>query len=143
MPFQICPKLVKISMYQLRHDYTITRFELYVNFGSTDGTATTSFDETPLMSSYLIAFVVSDFPSKRSATKSGAWHRIFAEPAKLDWADLGLRDGISILNSLGNYLKVPFSLPKMDQVAVPDFGPGGKIDSIRIANMLTENKYLF
>lgn len=38
---------------------------------------------------------------------------------------MGLKDGERVLGAIENYLKVKFSLPKMDQVAVPDFAAGG------------------
>lgn len=92
---------------------------------SSDDTATTTFLETPLMSTYLIAFVVSDFANKSSTNNlNGFRHRVFAPPEKIDTADYGLEIGEKVLSELENYLQVNYSLPKMDQVALPSF-PGG------------------
>lgn len=77
------------------------------------------------MSSYLIAFVVSDFPHKTSSNGTFT-HRIFTPPRDIENAQRGLEDGVKILKAFENYLNVGFSFPKMDQVDVPQFAAGGE-----------------
>lgn len=95
---------------------------------SSDDTATTVFEQTPLISTYLIAFVVSDFPHRN---RPGAKQRVYAQPSLNESTELGLEDGVRILEALERYLSVSYALPKMDQVAVPKFLPGG-IKLIRV-----------
>lgn len=98
---------------------------LCIYYFSTDDTATTSFDETPPTSAYLIAFVVSDFGFTSNKNNENAFpHRVYTHPAEVINTNLALKDGELILNAIGNYLKVNFTLPKMDQIAIPDFKAG-------------------
>ncbi|XP_037030608.1 aminopeptidase N-like [Bradysia coprophila] len=88
-----------------------------------DGTTTTRFDPTPPMSTYLNAFVVSDFASTGSV-RGRVPQRVFGRSSEIIHSTLTLNAGIDILDSLERYLGVNYSLPKMDQIAIPDFGPG-------------------
>ena len=75
------------------------------------------------MQPYILAFVVSDFIYVEDLKSK---QRVFAKPKLINngEADLALDAGIKILHELEKYLDVNYSLPKMDQVAVPDFAAG-------------------
>lgn len=78
------------------------------------------------MSSYLIAFVVSDYLFKTNTNNPNVFrHRVYSRPAEVENTKLALKDGERILNALQNYLKVDFTLPKMDQIGVPSLSFGG------------------
>lgn len=94
-------------------------------FNSPDRTVTTHFDTTPLTSSYLIAFIVSDFQFKENSRNNKFRHRVYATPKDFQAGEFAVIEGEKILNAIANYLHVPFSLPKMDQAAIPDFNAGG------------------
>jgi len=85
----------------------------------------TTFDTTPRMSSYLLAWVVGELQKKSAKTKSGVEVNIYATPAQtpesLDFAlDIATR-GIEFFDE---YFDVPYPLPKSDHVALPDFSSG-------------------
>jgi aminopeptidase N len=87
---------------------------------------TTKFMDTLPVQTYLVAFVVSDFTSiGNDAVKP---QRVFAKSQSINnnEAVLALDAGEMILNKLEEHLGVPYNLPKMDQIAVPDFDAGGK-----------------
>lgn len=86
-------------------------------------TRTTQFDKTPPMPTYLNAFVVSDFSSlhNTNATSEFTQH-LFARPNAIDRGAFGLETGQRILNEFEQRLQVNYTLPKMDQIAVPRFG---------------------
>lgn len=72
------------------------------------------------MSTYLIAFVVSDFKFTTNTNDPNVFrHRVYSEPSQIENTQLALKNGEKLLNALGNYLDVHFTLPKMDQVAIP------------------------
>lgn len=101
-----------------KENYKISTF-------SFDGTATTSFPETPLFPSYLVAFSVSNLPFKSNAnTSNGLPHRVFAQPSLIESAELALTDGERFMNLFTDYLQVNYSLPKMDQLAAPGYYGG-------------------
>lgn len=88
------------------------------------GYAITKFEDTPPVQSYLIAFVVSDF--KNIANSDVKQQRVFAKAQSIDngEAALGLEAGKRLLDLFQEHLGVAYNLPKMDQVAVPDFDAG-------------------
>lgn len=96
---------------------------IYSNY-SVDDTATTSFLETPPMSTYLLAFIISDFPYRTNTNNPMVFrHRVYSPPSAVGMSRLGLQNAELLLHALERYLQLNFSLPKMDQVAVPGFGP--------------------
>lgn len=82
---------------------------------------TTIFEETPLIQTYIIAFIVSDFETH--GNQDPMPQRVIAKPESiaLGEANLALDAGERILASMEDYLNMTYNLPKLDQVAVPDF----------------------
>lgn len=84
---------------------------------------TTFFEDTPNMPAYLLAFIVSDYVSIEG-NKYGLTQRVFARPNAIQFADFALDAGIELLHALEQYFGIPYDLPKLDQVAIPDFKAG-------------------
>jgi len=80
------------------------------------------FEETQEMSTYLVAFIVSDFNSTDSNAKYNftAW----ARPNAIDNAAYSQDVGPRIVKYYENYTGIDYKFPKIDQVAVPDFASG-------------------
>lgn len=83
----------------------------------------TVFEETPPMSSYLIAFVVSDF-DKTNGTKRRINNQVYAKPHVIQDAQLAQDYGQELLEKLEEFANVQFPFKKMDQIAIPDFSAG-------------------
>ena len=86
---------------------------------------TTTFEKTPRMSSYLLAFVIGELHKKSARTKSGVEVNVWATPAQnentLDFAlDIAARS----IDFYDEYFGVKYPLPKSDHVALPDFSSG-------------------
>ncbi|XP_062123708.1 aminopeptidase N [Drosophila sulfurigaster albostrigata] len=86
-------------------------------------TGRTVFQTTPRMSTYLIAFIVSDFEST-SGELNGLPQRVFSRKGKQNEQEWALWSGLVVENSLAKYFGVPFALPKLDQAGIPDFSAG-------------------
>lgn len=90
-----------------------------------DKAVLTKFDITPIMSSYLVAFVVGDLQRASHKTKSGVEVNIYATKvhsrASLDFA---LDHASRTIEFFNEYFGVPYPLPKSDHVALPDFSAG-------------------
>jgi aminopeptidase N len=87
-----------------------------------DGNAITTFEPSPLMSTYLLAFVVSDLESiSNNATKQidETLHRIWVRSDSLKKAQYALVNSEAVLKALEEYVDFDFKLPKIDSVGVP------------------------
>ncbi|XP_063781891.1 aminopeptidase N [Pseudophryne corroboree] len=82
----------------------------------------TVFDVTPRMSTYLVAFIVSQF-SWIGDDKVKIWGRKKAIE-EYNEAEYALNVTKPILEFFETYYNVTYPLPKSDQVALPDFGAG-------------------
>lgn len=91
---------------------------------SLDGTVTTEFEKTPPISTYIVAFMVSDF-SYISNPESTIPQRAFARSNIVNSSEFILDVGNQMLDELVNYFGVNYSLPKLDQVGIPNFRYGG------------------
>ncbi|XP_017873367.1 PREDICTED: aminopeptidase N [Drosophila arizonae] len=83
----------------------------------------TAFQTTPRMSTYLIAFIVSDFEST-GGELNGLPQRVFSRKGRQSEQEWALWSGLVVESSLAKYFGVPFALPKLDQAGIPDFSAG-------------------
>ncbi|HRJ90720.1 MAG TPA: M1 family metallopeptidase [Candidatus Saccharibacteria bacterium] len=85
----------------------------------------TTFETTPVMSSYLLAWVYGDMLSKTAKTKNDVEVTVWATVAQSDAAlDFSLDIAVRALEFFEQYYGVPYPLPKCDHVALPDFSSG-------------------
>lgn len=77
------------------------------------------FAPTPKMSTYLLAFIVGEFESIE-----GKRVRVFTTPGKKNQAKFALDVAIKCLDFYEDYFKIPYPLPVMDLIAIPDFAAG-------------------
>ena len=83
------------------------------------------FEETPRMSSYLLAFVAGDMHKKTATTKSGVEVNVWATPAQPAAAlTFALDIATRTIDFFNDYFGVSYPLPKSDHVALPDFSAG-------------------
>lgn len=85
----------------------------------------TTFETTPIMSTYLLAFVCGDMNYIEGKTKDGVTIRSWACTAR-DKSHLqySVDEGIRILEFFTDYFQTPYPLKKLDMVALPDFDAG-------------------
>ncbi|XP_070509763.1 aminopeptidase N-like [Chironomus tepperi] len=92
-----------------------------------DGTTDTIFNPTAKMSTYLLAFLVSDFTylSNNDTRIDGeALQSIYTRPGKEMNARYGLENSVKLLNELEKFGGMKFNLPKLDSGAIPGKGGG-------------------
>uniref|UniRef100_A0A671KU81 Aminopeptidase n=1 Tax=Sinocyclocheilus anshuiensis TaxID=1608454 RepID=A0A671KU81_9TELE len=84
----------------------------------------TRFEPTEKMSTYLLAFVISEFTNLRSPPEANIriWGR--REAIESGQGDYALSVTFPILKYLENYYNTTYPLSKSDQVALPDFAAG-------------------
>jgi aminopeptidase N len=93
----------------------------------------TKFAEIPSMQTYLLAFLVSDFQFV-SNTSVVPPQRVFAKPSSISNGDANYALGVSpdVLKGFEDYLDIPYTFPKMDQVALPNFAAGAVSSNIAL-----------
>ncbi|XP_047471492.1 aminopeptidase N-like [Penaeus chinensis] len=79
------------------------------------------FHNSVRMSTSIVAFAIMDFSYVSSTTDKGTLFRVWAQPSAIQKAEYASEVGPQILAFYENYFNVPYSLPKMDVIAVPDF----------------------
>lgn len=85
----------------------------------------TSFERTPVMSSYLLAWVYGELHSKSAVTASGVEVNIWATPAQRpESLDFALDIATRTIDFFDEYFGIKYPLPKCDHVALPDFSSG-------------------
>ncbi|XP_064902636.1 endoplasmic reticulum aminopeptidase 1 isoform X1 [Columba livia] len=82
------------------------------------------FDTTVKMSTYLVAFIVSDFKSISKTTSHGIKVSVYAAPDKIHQAGYALDAAVKLLDFYEDYFSIPYPLPKQDLAAIPDFQSG-------------------
>lgn len=88
---------------------------------SIDGTITTTFEPTPMMSSYLLAFVVSDFhyiSNEATMLPGETLHRIFVRSEAVTKVQYALETSENALKTMENYVNFKYELLKLDSVGI-------------------------
>ncbi len=85
------------------------------------------FAETPVMSTYLLAFLVGDLTSVESqyqgidgATRVAVW----TTRGKEEQGRFALDTSVKLLRFFNDYFGIPYPLEKLDHIALPDFAAG-------------------
>jgi len=90
-----------------------------------DKATLTKFDVTPIMSTYLLAFVVGDLQRATKTTTNGVEVNVYATKAHRHAAlTFALDHAARTIDFFDEYFGVPYPLPKSDHVALPDFSSG-------------------
>ncbi|XP_029798495.1 endoplasmic reticulum aminopeptidase 1 isoform X2 [Suricata suricatta] len=102
----------------------ISNMPLVKSVTVSEGLIEDHFDVTVKMSTYLVAFIISDFKSVSKMTKSGIKVSVYAVPDKIHQADYALDAAVTLLDFYEDYFSIPYPLPKQDLAAIPDFEVG-------------------
>ena len=82
------------------------------------------FRKTPVMSTYLVAWVIGHLDYVEQVNKEGIEVRVYAPRGEADQGKFALDVASRTLSFFTDYFGIPYPLPKMDLVAVPDFAAG-------------------
>ncbi|WKY13359.1 hypothetical protein Q1695_004291 [Nippostrongylus brasiliensis] len=85
---------------------------------------TSTFEVTPVMSSYLAAMFVSEFAFVEKMSKNQIRFRIWSNPESKHKLKYALEIGIRCLDFLEDFFGIKFPLSKQDMIAIPDFETG-------------------
>ncbi|XP_055970076.1 aminopeptidase N [Sorex fumeus] len=86
----------------------------------------TEFQSTPVMSTYLLAYIVSEFDKVEAKSSGGVQIRIWGRPSaiKAGHGNYALNVTGPILDFFAKHYSTSYPLSKSDQIALPDFNAG-------------------
>jgi puromycin-sensitive aminopeptidase len=83
-----------------------------------------TFAATPVMSTYLVAFIIGELESVSAMSQHGVMINAYATPDKTEQLRFALDMAVRSLDFFDDYFAIPYPLPKLDMVAIPDFAFG-------------------
>ncbi len=89
--------------------------------GDGKGLKLVEFEETPIMSTYLLAFIVGDLRHITATTPDGIVVRGWATPGKETQCQFSVDLTVKVLAYFAEYFGTRYPLPKVDLIAIPDF----------------------
>ncbi|XP_063436761.1 aminopeptidase N-like [Mytilus trossulus] len=114
----------KITLVRKQHMVSLSNTPITSNNTRGNGWIADSFEVTPKMSTYLLAFIICDFKYTVETTKNNVKYRAWARPEAVGQTPYSLDVGVKCLTYFEEYFDIPFPLPKSDMIAVPDFAAG-------------------
>lgn len=89
-----------------------------------DGVKSVQFAQTPIMSTYLLAFLVGEFNYIETTNDEGVVVRVYATSGKEQQGQFALETAAKTLSFYKDYFGIAYPLNKLDMIAVPDFAAG-------------------
>ena len=89
-----------------------------------DGRRRITFEETMIMSTYLVAVVVGPFEFSETRLVGGTPVRVAAVVGRSHLTGFALESAASALRFLATYFDIPYPGRKLDHIAIPDFAWG-------------------
>lgn len=80
--------------------------------------------DSPKMSTYLVAFVVGEFDYVQAKTAHGVLVRVYTPPGRSESGKFALNVATKCLDIYDDFFGLPYPLPKLDMVAIPEFAMG-------------------
>ncbi|XP_051785804.1 glutamyl aminopeptidase [Erpetoichthys calabaricus] len=84
----------------------------------------TVFSKSVKMSTYLVCFAVHQFTFIERMSSRGTRLRIYVQPEQKHTAEYAANITEVVFNYFEEYFNMSYSLPKLDKIAIPDFGTG-------------------
>lgn len=88
------------------------------------GRQITTFEPTPVMSTYLLAFVYGELAFKEAVTSSGITVRTYSTANNINFTEFALETAVRCIDYFEKYFDIPYPLAKCDLIALPDFASG-------------------
>uniref|UniRef100_A0A3B5LVZ0 Aminopeptidase n=1 Tax=Xiphophorus couchianus TaxID=32473 RepID=A0A3B5LVZ0_9TELE len=82
------------------------------------------FGTTPIMSTYLVAFVIGEYDFVETQSSDGVKVRVYTPVGKAEQGKFALEVASKTLPFYKDYFSVPYPLPKIDLIAIADFAAG-------------------
>ncbi|CAF1392310.1 unnamed protein product [Adineta steineri] len=84
----------------------------------------TRFERTPIMSTYLVAFVVGEYDYVETNDSSGVSMKVYTPVGKKEHGQFALDIAAKILPFYADYFNIKYPIAKADPIAIADFAMG-------------------
>ncbi|CAF1136039.1 unnamed protein product [Adineta steineri] len=81
----------------------------------------TKFERTPIMSTYLVAFVVGEYDYLETNDSNGVSMKVYTPVGKKEHGQFALDIAAKILPFYADYFNIKYPIAKADQIAIADF----------------------
>ena len=82
------------------------------------------FDESPPMSTYILAIVIGELESISHTTEEGTKISIWTTKGNKNLGQFALDTSTRLLEYMNKYFGIPYPLKKLDHIVIPDFAAG-------------------
>ena len=82
------------------------------------------YERTPIMSTYLLAFIVGEYDYVEKKDSDGVLVRVYTPVGKKEQGEFALDVAVKTLPFYKDYFGIAYPLPKMDLIAIADFAAG-------------------
>ena len=89
-----------------------------------EGKKKITFDKSPIMSTYLLAWAIGEFDYLQTVTKNGVTLRVYCPPGRSQQGKFALQVGQRALDFFDDFFQIRYPLPKMDMLCVTEFAMG-------------------
>ncbi|XP_008059418.1 glutamyl aminopeptidase [Carlito syrichta] len=113
-----------ISITHTKEYEAISNMPVVKNVSLDDKWTQTLFERSVPMSTYLVCFAVHQFHAVRRTSNSGKPLTIYVQPQQRHTAEYAADITKSVFDYFEEYFAMNYSLPKLDKIAIPDFGTG-------------------
>ena len=113
----------ELTLHAFKNEVVLANTEPKITRDKEDKVVIT-FNPTPKMSTYLLAFVIGKVNYLEGQTKSGVRVRTYASPDIINHTKFALDTAIKCLDLYNDYFAIDYPLSKCDLVALPDFASG-------------------
>ena len=88
------------------------------------GLKSVRFAESPVMSTYLLAFIVGDLTHIEQEAANNTRVSVWTTAGKEEQGRFALETSAKLLSFFNDYFGIPYPLEKLDHIAIPDFAAG-------------------
>ncbi|XP_028392975.1 puromycin-sensitive aminopeptidase-like [Dendronephthya gigantea] len=113
-----------ITMIVPKDKVTLSNMDVIEETAHEEDLKIVKFAKTPIMSTYLLAFVVGEFDYVEDRDEDGILVRVYTPLEKSEQGKFALEVAVKTLPFYKNYFKISYPLPKIDLIAIPDFAAG-------------------
>ncbi len=119
-----CKARFKISLIVPRQLTALSNMPIEKQAKLAGGLKHVHYKISPVMPTYLVAFVVADLEYIEAKDKNGILIRVYTLPGKKEQGRFALKVARHALPYFTEWFGIPYALPKCDMVALPDFASG-------------------